>query len=237
VTIGSAVRDVAVPAASRPRRWGWWLAVGWLIVVVVGAVWLHSWRHNHVSFGPAAIDPHLVGLQVLTPTSKLAPNVQRAVQALGAADSGQVQVNQSRTRRQYVVGRIDVLAHPAPEGSQYALVVIDNRTHTVLDDIEGLPEHHANGDGSGGSGWDYGMAKFASKYPWLSPLRELGNANSGYRDPGSAVMFTPGSATQLPFSAVLRAGALPVTNIHRDLTIALVMLGPDRQPYWATRLN
>jgi hypothetical protein len=239
MSIDSAVTEVAVPPTPPGRRWGGWLTAGWLaalVALVAGVLVFNSWQHNRVPFRAAAIDPQLVGLQVITPTTKFAPNVERATRALGAAKGNNIQIIQSRNRRQYVVGRIDVRAHPAPDGSQYVLVVIDNRTHTVLDDIEGLPEGSPNGDGSG-SAWDYGINNFASKYPWLSAVREQGNANSGYHDPGSAVIFTPGPATQLPFSAVLGADALPVTNVHRDLTVALLMLGPDRQPYWAVRLN
>jgi hypothetical protein len=237
MSIDSALPAVETPPAP-PRRWGGWLTaagVAALVALVASVLASNSWHHNRVPFGPAAIDPQLVGLQVMTPTGESAGNVRRVVLALGAARGNGVQILPGH-HRQYVVGRIDVRAHPAPGGSQYVLVVLDNRTHTVVGDIEGLPENSANGNGSG-SAWDYGINNFASKYPWLSPLREQGNSNSGYRDPGSAVIFTPGRATQLPFSAVLGASALPVTNVHRDLTIALLMLGPDRQPYWAQRLN
>jgi hypothetical protein len=239
MSIDSSVTELAVPPTPLGRRWGGWLTAGWvaaLVALVAGVLVFNSWHHNRVPFGPAAIEPQLVGLQVITPTSTLAPNVERALRTLGAAKGNSVQIIQSRNRRQYVVGRIDVRAHSAPDGSQYVLVVLDNRTHTVVRDIQGEPESDPNGPGSG-SGWDYGINNFASKYSWLSPLKELGNSSSGYHDPGSAVIFTPGPATQLPFSAVLRADALPVTNVHRDLTIALLMLGPDRQPYWAQRLN
>jgi hypothetical protein len=238
MSIDSALTDVAMPPAS-PRRWGGWLVAAWvaaLVALVASVLVFNSWQHNRVPFGPAAVDPQLIGLRVLTPRTKLAANVERAVLGLGAAKGSNVQIIQSRNRRQYVVGRIDVRAHPSPDGSQYVLVVLDNRTHTVVGDIEGLPEGSPNGDGSGSAG-DYGVNNFASKYSWLRPLREQGNPSSGYRDQGSAVIFTPGRATQLPFSAVLGPDALPVTNLHRDLTIALLMLGPDRQPYWATRLN
>jgi hypothetical protein len=233
VTVDTGAPPLVVGGPPHRRHWGRWAvaAVAAIALIVVGIA-ARSWWHNRVPYQAAAVHPQLVGLQVLTPTDPSGSNITAALRTLGGAKANNIVDPQSH-HWQYVVGRVDVGAHKAAADSQYAVVVLDNRSHTVTAMTYSYPE---NGQNRAAQGWDYGLAKAGAKFSWLSPLREVGTS-SGDQDPGQAVLFTPGAAVELPFFAVLSPDALPVTNLHRDLTIALIMLGPDRQVFWAKRLN
>jgi hypothetical protein len=231
MTVDTAVPQQSVPPAPRPRRPQWLIAIVVAIALVVGGVWFQRWHHNRAPYLASAVHPRLDGLQVLTPNDPSATNVRDALHALGAHGAAAAYDSPRGPDPQYIVGRIDLTAHKAPSGSQYAMVIIDNRGHSIVDDISGDPQSRSSGDGAGAA-WDYGMSKFAKKYSWLSAL-----ANGPDDGADLGVFFTPGPARAVPFVAVLHGDSLPVTNIHQDLTFALVMLGPDRQPYWATRLR
>jgi hypothetical protein len=233
MTVDTAAPPLATGGPPPRQLRGRWLVAGIVAVaLIVGGIAAQSWWHNRVPYQASAVHPQLVGLQVLIPTDQSGSNVTAALRRLGGARTNTI-ADPLRHHWQYVVGRVDIGAHKAAADSQYALVVLDNRTHTVTQLTFAYPENGPNG---AGQGWDYGLAKAAAKYRWLSPLREVSNS-TGEHDPGQAVLFSPGAAVNLPFFAVLRPDALPVTNVHRDLTIALIMLGPDRQVYWAKRLN
>jgi hypothetical protein len=203
-----------------------------VIALAAGGTWLQHWHHNRAPYPASALHPRLDGLQVLTPSDASGTNIRDALHALGAEGKAASYPYPRGHDRQYVVGRLDLAAHKAPGDSVYSLVVIDNRTHTVVDEINGDPASGSAGNGAGG-GLTGGMSNFAKKYPWLSMLAD--NApGSGF---DTAVVLSSGPAISLPFVAVLDRDALPVTNVRQDLTVALVMLGSDNQPYLATRLS
>lgn len=208
------------------------------IALIVGAGWIQSWRHNRAPFAAAAVDPQLVGLQIMTPTNASGTNVVAALKALGDPPQAASIYLPGRHRHwQYVVGRIDVRAQPAPSGSECALVVIDNRSGEVVNLISGDPEHGSSGGSRAGSASDGGMNNAGRKFAWLGALKNVNLTDGETAHPGMGVYFLAGPARTLPFVAVLPSNTLPVTNVHSDLTVALLMLGSDDQPYWAKRLN
>jgi hypothetical protein len=138
---------------------------------------------------------------------------------------------------QYVVGRIDVSAHPVPSGGELDLIVIDNRTHQLPAIIFGDPKHDTGGGAGAGADYDPGVANLGRKFPWLRAVLPVQSEDGDYTDPGLVVGFPAGPARSLPFVAVLPTDAPPVTNQHSDITVALALTGPDGQPYWAERLN
>lgn len=207
-----------------------------VLIVIIAAVKVDRWRHNRVPFGPDAVDAHITGLQVLRPSDGRATNVIAALRELGAspgADNITVPTA-SHLRWQYVVGRLDIAARPAPSGSQYWLVIIDNRTHRLVS-LDGSP---ASGDSASGSGssWDGRLSNFAGKYSWLAPVEEVRTAD-GFQDPGTTVGVSAGSAIALPISGIDRDNSVATALSPSALTVALLFEGPDGQTWWAKRLD
>jgi hypothetical protein len=207
-----------------------------VLAVVIAGDKLYESRHNRAPFGAEAVNAHLTGLQVLTPDNGNGSNVRAALRALGdPPDQADITVPTARHLQwQYVVGRLDITARAAPKGSEYWLVVIDNRTHTMIS-LSGLP---AGGDASPGSGgaWDGSVSNFALKYPWLTPIQEV-QTDGSYHDPGDTVGVPAGPATALQFAGVDRDNDLATPLTTSTLTAALLFEGPDGQTWWAKRLN
>jgi hypothetical protein len=202
------VRD---PSRPPPRLFNPVYAFAAIIVVLVVAIAgdkIYRWRHDRAPFGPDAISAHITGLQVLPPAR--------------------------HQHGRHIVGRLDLAARPAPAGSQYWLVVIDNRTHQLVS-LSGSPAAGESAPGSG-SAWDGSVSNFALKYPWLAPLQEVQTAD-GYQDPGQTVSLPAGPSAALQFSGVDRATNETTPLTTSALTVALLFDGPDGQTWWATRLN
>jgi hypothetical protein len=202
------VRD---PARPPPRLFNPVYAFAAIIVVLVVAIAgdkVYRWRHNRAPFGPNAVNAHVTGLQVL-PTAR-------------------------HLHRYNIVGRLDIAARPAPVGSRYWLVVIDDRTRRLIS-MSGSP---AAGDSAPGSGsaWDGSVSNFALKYPWLSPVQEVSTVD-GYQDPGQTVVLPAGPSVALQFSGVDSATETTTPLTASALTVALLFDGPDDQTWWAKRLN
>jgi hypothetical protein len=111
-------------------------------------------------------------------------------------------------------------------------VIIDNRTHQPLTQVWPASTDH----GTLSAGWDYGMNNIGKHYSWLSPLVDE-QVDGGYQDSGQDVGWASGPAESFAFYGLLSSDALPVTDPARDLTIALVFLGPNRQAWGADRLG
>jgi hypothetical protein len=214
-------------------------AFGSIIVVlalIIAGDKFYNWHHNRAPFGPDAVDAHVTGLQVLTPTNGAGSNVRAALRALGdPAGEDDIAIPTARHLRwKYVVGRLDITALPAPSGSQYWLVVIDDRTHKLVS-LNGSP---AAGDTAPGSGaaWEGSLANFALKYSWLAPIEEVQTAD-GLQDPGMTIGVPASSVTALQFSGVDRDDFLSTPLSTSALTVALLFQGPDGQTWWAKRLT
>lgn len=206
-----------------------------LLAVIIAGDKIYRWRHNRAPFGPDAISAHIAGLQVLMPSNRNGANVSAALRALGdPPGAATIEIPTAHhLHSPYVVGRLDIAARPAPAGSKYWLVVIDERTHQLIS-LTGSP---AAGDAAPGSGsaWDGSVSNFALSYPWLAPLQEVQTAD-GYQDPGQTVSLPAGPSAALQFSGVDRADTTtPLTT--SVLTVALLFDGPDGQTWWAKRLN
>jgi hypothetical protein len=133
---------------------------------------------------------------------------------------------------QQIVGRLsfEVVGRRGDNG-QLVLFVIDNRLHKPLGYIEGIGPQGTNVS----QGWDGRFERLAKKYAWLHVLASQRDASGGYSDPGSALIFAPGTPGPVTFAAVLDPDATPVTDPSQDLTFVLAYVG-DTQGAWAMRL-
>lgn len=179
-------------------------------------------------FDAAAAHARLGGLSVLTATDPRAGNVSRQLATLGAHVTA-LALPLARDS-QYVVGRLTLADRKAPTGSQLYLVVIDNRTSTPVHQMWSADQPAVS------SGWDYGLERAAQRISWLHGMAEVATPD-GSTTEGASLGWRPGTTTSIVFYAILDPDALPVTEVHRDLTIALVFLSPDRKVWWAQRLN
>lgn len=207
-----------------------------VLALVIAGDKVYKWHHNRPPFGPDAVDAHITGLQVLTPADGNGSNVRAALRELGdpAGEDVIFTPGARHLKWQYVVGRLDITARSAPAGSQYWLVVIDDRTHEMVS-LNGSP---AAGDGAPGSGagWDGVVANFASKYPWLAPIADV-NTSHGYQAPDDTVGVPAGRGYALQFSGVDRDHVQSTPLRTSALTVALLFEGPDGQSWWAKRLS
>jgi hypothetical protein len=210
-----------------PRTW--WLAAP-VLVAVIGASYAII-TSSRAPFALASTHPEVSGVSILTTHGRSAGNVVAALRGLASAPVDGVALSSAKDQ-QYVVGRFSMSARSAPRGSQYGLVIIDNRTHQPLTAVWPASTDH----GTLSAGWDYGMNRIGEHYSWLSPLIDK-RVDGGYEDSGQAVMWLSGPAESFAFYGLLSSDALPVTDPARDLTIALVFLGPNRQAWGADRLS
>lgn len=201
-------------------------AVGSAALVFVGS------KSGGPPFGIRTAHPALDGLRVITPTDALAGNVTGALVTLGGG--GTIPLVDPVRRQQYVVGRLQLGDRRAPFGSTYDLVVIDNRLHRPVALLFPALGHSV---GTVAAGWDSGIDRALRQYRWLHVQPAPPSDNGIVEGDPQAVTFRPGAATSIPFVGVLDRDSLPVTDLHHDLTVALVLTGPDQQVWWATRLN
>jgi hypothetical protein len=194
-----------------------------LVVVVVAIFLVVSHNDNEAPFTPKEVHPKLVGLQVLTPTDAQGSNVTAALRKLGGSPGNGFELPNSHRRWQYVVGRVDIAGTAAPSQAQYEVIVVDNRLHRVVPSTYSYPEpHHSSGTGQG---WDGADGSLRDRYDWQPSAVD------------QAAFFVPGSATSFPFVARLPAAALPVTDLHKDLTVVLAFTHGSDSVYWSIRLN
>jgi len=200
-----------------------------LLVVFVG-------RHGRAPFTPAQLHARLTGLQVVQATDDLASNVVAAERRLGGG--GTPPLVKPVRQQQYVVGRVDV--DPGHTGGDLSLIVVDNRTHTVVSKVFAAVRP-SKSDGIG-QGWDGVYYTALHRYPQLGGQQTLADAASAdqsgqtFSDP-MAVGWIAGSTTSVPFVAVLDSDALPVTDVHRDLTVGLIFTSTSDKLWWATVLH
>ena len=174
-------------------------------------------------YSAAAVDAH-VQVQIVAPAQAQAAADRLAGPGRLTAPVGIPGV------REEVVGQLTFRTPDnAPHDGQYALFVIDNDDHRPVRDIWGAGPRGTDV----GQGWDGRFDQLADKYHWLAPLADMDNGDG---DPGSAVMFRPDTASPVTFVAPLRAGALPVADPSRQLTIALAFISEGGHVYRATRL-
>lgn len=213
-----------------------WLIVSAFALIVSGAAAMLSWRlhQDRAPFALAATRPTVTDLSVVAARGQRASNVARALRRLDTGESIDPIALPQRTGQQYVVGRFSMSAHRAPTGSQYALFVIDSRSHQVVSLMWPVNTHHF----TLAAGWDYGMNAIGHRYRWLAPLAMSAQQDSSGQpaaDP-AGVFWRSGPAEDFAFYAVLPPDALPVARLG-DLTVGLAFMGPDRQPWGAARLN
>jgi hypothetical protein len=203
--------------------------VALLLVALIG-------RHSRAPFTPAQLHPRLTGLQVIQPSDDVASNVVAAERRLGGGATPPL-VKPVR-QQQYVVGRVDVDA--GRTGGDLSLIVVDNRTHTVVSKMFAAVRP-SKSDGIG-QGWDGVYYTALHRYPQLGAQQTLADAASAahtgqaFVDP-MAVGWIAGATTSVPFVAVLDNDALPVTNVHRDLTVGLIFTSTSDKLWWATVLR
>lgn len=197
------------------------------VVLFVGAFLLVRWQHDRAPYALPETSPTVTGLQVIAADDLRAGNVAAALDGLGGVDEPDSLAPPRAPGQQYVVGRVHLAARTgAPDGSQYALTVSDDRSHVISTALWSVTSNV-------GAGWDYGLDRVAADHPSLIPLRD-GTPQSVDGAP-QALLWAAGPETDLTFFAQLEPDALPADA--GDVTVALVFLGPDRQSWGAQRLR
>jgi hypothetical protein len=201
------------------RALGFFVALAMVIALALFVSRTHN--KNEEPYTPAQAAAKLVGLQVLTPTDDQGSNISAALNALGGASADTIQTPGRHRSWQYVVGRVDV-ATPATHNAIYDVLVVDDRLHQVVASTFAYPERSAHI--STGQGWDPALASLHSQYDF-----QPSSANN-------AAFFTAGT-TSLPFFARLAPSTAPVVDLHKDISVVLVLQnGPDKV-FWSQRLN
>lgn len=127
---------------------------------------------------------------------------------------------------QTFVGRLDVTV-PADRTTtgHYALIVIDKRLNRVAPQV-----YTKQGDGWGG-GWG-GFNDAWRRYPWLSALAPIQRGDQ-LSYPNAITAYLDPAERSLSFIGRFRDAA---GMRLRDLLVALVFYGPQRQVYWAVQV-
>lgn len=126
-------------------------------------------------------------------------------------------------RRQFV-GRVDYTTPAgAGAGGTYYVFAVDKRRNQVVEQL-----YDADG-----SGWGSLQSSLAARYPWLSATAPtVTDAGVSYR--GASVSRPADAPGPLTFT-----GSIPdaAESSPADLMVVLVLVGPDRQIYWANRVS
>lgn len=202
-----------------------------LLVSVLAIYSVIASRHNRAPYAADAVGAS-VRMEMVAPGRAQAVVDQLAGPGRLTAPVGEL-VN-GQAAQQLVVGQLTFRTPPnAPKDGQYALFIIDRALGSPV------PAVYATGPiGTDvAQGWDGRFDEVAAKYPWLHMLASTRTPDgSGFSHPGMAAQFPPDTPGPVTFTAMLDGKSLPVTDPSRQLTVALVFLGPDDQIYWATRL-
>jgi len=209
------------PRAMRARYYrviGLCLAA---LLLVLGLPWFAHWRQSRAPFQPASLHMQLAASVV--PVAHL----QTAIQKLGLRPSQLRAMMPLAPGQEAVVGQLHfTLPAKIPAGSQLALFAIDERTRQAVQWFWGWSPGAETT-----SGWDGSFSGFAVRYPWLAPLADE------QMDSRLEVSIPLNAKSPLTFYAALDLDALPVVDINKDVLFALGFVGPQRQVYWAQRLQ
>jgi hypothetical protein len=200
------------------------------VVLAIGALavpWAGRLLHRGAPFRPSQMNLSL-NLAVV-PVSDLQP----AIEGFGISDDQLRATPPSSEGQEAVVGQLSfTIPKPMPDGSQMALFVIDARSHRLTQ----LAWGYSGGANPPVSGYDGSFGEFATRFQWLKPTAPIFQDGS-YIDPGMAISIPPGAQSPLTFYAVLDPTALPVSDVSQDVSVTLGFVGPDRQIYWAQRIQ
>ncbi|HWC36065.1 MAG TPA: hypothetical protein VG650_14745 [Mycobacteriales bacterium] len=212
------------PQRPEGQRYAFGLLILGVVVALVAVFLVTTHNENEAPFTATQAHPKLAGFQVLTPTNALGTNITAALRRLGGSRDDDIYVPNNHRDWQYVVGRIDVGAQPVDSDAEYEVIVIDNRLHRVVPQTYSFPEPHQS---SGtGQGWDGAAESLHERFDWQQRP-----------DVDQDAFFTPGRTTSFPFYARLDASTLPVTDLHKDLSVVLALTHGSDSVYWAERLN
>lgn len=192
----------------------WSIATPVIVLVALGGFFGYRWMASSAPFGASSLHAKAT-IQVTD-----ANNVDAAVSQFGAAgldpytgDAGD----------QLFVGQI---SYQVPSGASakdhYAIVVIDKAHTQVAPLIYGTAA-----DRTGiASGWQTTLTDAAKSYDWLQAVGGKGAKPTAVIVPAN----TPGPVT---FEGAFPRAA-PLSS--DEMLVALLLLGPDGQVYWAVRL-
>jgi hypothetical protein len=230
----AADRDEDRPGATRRTTVRRIATVAILAALVVSGLALSSVnasRQNRAPYAAAAVQAS-VRMEMIAPGRAQA--VADRLAGPGRLSAPVVEPVRGQPPRQQVVGQLTFRTpHNAPEGGQYALLIIDRAL--------GKPVPAVYATGPVGTdvaqGWDGRYDKVAAKYPWLHMLASTPTPDgSGFTHPGMAVSFAPDTPGPVTFTAVLDPSSLPVTDPAQQLTVALAFIGENDHVHWATKL-
>ena len=224
--------DVGLDVPMRPRvvrRSRTPIVVVAVILACAALVvpWVGRWFHAGVPFKPSEMALSL-DLSVV-PVSGL----QLAIEGYGISDD-QLRATQPMSQTQEaVLGQLSfTIPKKMPDQSQMALLIVDERTHTLAQWAYGFSE----GANSLGSGFDAKFAGFAARYPWLKATA-FTYKDGSYTQDGTAITIPPGAQSPITFFAVLDPSAIQVSDVSKDVSVTLGFVGPEGQIYWAQRIQ
>jgi len=214
--------------AATPRRTKTPVVLAAVVLAFAALVvpWIGHWAHARAPFQPSEMNLSLT--LAVVPVSE----VQNAIEGYGISGDQLRAVQPKSATQEAVVGQLSFsIPKRMPDESQMALFVIDERTHALTQQAWGFTE----GANKPGSGFDAKFAGFATRYPWLKATA-FSYKDGSYAQPGTAITIGPGVQGPLTFYAVLDPIAIQVSDVTKDVLVALGFVGPEGQIYWAQRL-
>ncbi|GAA1809401.1 hypothetical protein GCM10009682_33860 [Luedemannella flava] len=200
-----------------------WRVVTTLVAVVValalvaGALW---WWLVRPPYGPQAMAARAT-VEVVTAETELA-----ALRRLGGAEAEKVFLA-VEPGRQLIVGQVTwTVPDGASDDGQLAVLVIHKPTNAVAPTLFGAGARV-------GQGWDGRLDAVGHEYDWLSAVRG-GQAETALTAPGDAILAPADAPGPVTFVAQFRPEITQLTA--DDVLVALVLIGPRGQLYWAERL-
>jgi hypothetical protein len=170
-----------------------------------------QWWHNHPPYQPSAVQA--------AATIRFTDQ-EHADQDLSAYHAVGLQKVIGNAGDQTLIGRL-TLRRPAAASAEdtYYVVLIDRGRNCDVNGIFTVD----------GNGWDGRLDVLPDRYPWLFALRPE-DQGDGFEISPSAIVVAA-DQTSATFAAVIPDGAGITTN---DLLMAIILMGPDGQIYWAT---